>query len=302
LKKARGRTTCVRPLVRSLDFAGMETDDPWRLARAAAERSGLTLRPLGGLEDTQRVGRVIERVWGAEAMPPSLLRAFQRAGGTLHGAEAEGELVGFVLGFLGWAEGVHMHSHMLAVVPERESRGAGYALKLAQRADCLDRGVEEVRWTFDPLVARNARFNLTRLGAVATAFLPGFYGEMPDRLNRGDRSDRFEVRWRLRSPHVERVLGGKADVQPVGRHSLLELEGPSEAPRPVETGAAVQGPALVAVPDDFLALRTLAPDLGAQWREASSRAFAACFEAGLVATWIGPDGRYVFTHPGESPA
>jgi len=280
----------------------METDDPWRLARAAAERSGVTLRRLGGLEDTQRVGRVIERVWGAEAMPPSLLRAFQHAGGTLHGAEAEGKLVGFVLGFLGWAGGMHMHSHMLAVVPECESRGAGYALKLAQRADCLDRGVEEVRWTFDPLVARNAKFNLTRLGAVATGFFPGFYGEMPDRLNRGDRSDRFEVRWRLTSPRVERLLGGDAGVHPVGGHSLLELEGPSEAPRPVETGAAVRGPVLVAVPHDFHALRAPDPELGARWREASSRAFAACFDAGLVATWIGPDGRYVFTHPGQGPA
>jgi len=235
-------------------------------------------------------------------MPPSLLRAFQHAGGTFYGAEAEGELVGFVLGFLGWSEGVHMHSHMLAVVPERESRGAGYALKLAQRADCLERGVEEVRWTYDPLVARNARFNLTRLGAVATAFLPGFYGEMPDRLNRGDRSDRFEVRWRLTSPRVESLLGGDAGVHPVAGTSLLELEGPSAVPQPVETGAAVDAPVLVGVPHDFQALRALDPELGARWRDASARAFASCFAAGLVATWIGPQGRYVFTDPGNGPA
>src|SRR5205823_7392831 len=105
------------------------------------------------------------------------------AGSGLLGARDGGALVGFVAGFLGVQEGLHAHSHMLGVVQDAQSRGVGYALKLAQRAACLDAGIDEVRWTYDPLVARNARFNLVKLGAVATRFLPGFYGEMTDRLN-----------------------------------------------------------------------------------------------------------------------
>ena len=69
-----------------------------------------------------------------------------------------------------------------------------------------DAGIQEVRWTYDPLLARNARFNLGRLGAVAVGLLPAFYGQMTDRLNRGDRSDRFEVRWLLGSDRVLRAV------------------------------------------------------------------------------------------------
>ena len=183
----------------------------WDPAWAAADRAGVSLRRLDGLDDAEAVRSVITQVWGEQVLPRELIRAFQHAGSVLYGAEAEGEMVGFVLGFAGLDGGLHVHSHMLAAVPGRQNHGVGYALKLAQRAECLDLGIEEVRWTFDPLVARNARFNLVKLGAEAFRFLPDFYGEMTDVLNRGDRSDRFEVRWRLRSVRVERALRGEAE-------------------------------------------------------------------------------------------
>jgi predicted GNAT superfamily acetyltransferase len=179
------------------------------------------------------------------------------------------------------------------VVPERQSRGVGYALKLAQRAACLDVGIEEVRWTYDPLVVRNAWFNLVKLGAVATQFLPGFYGEMSDRINRGDRSDRFEVRWRLVSKRVERALAGGAEPPAPGR-LVLEAEGGTETPKPRPTGASPGRGAAVMVPADYFTLRARHPKLGKAWREASAAAFAACFDAGLVASWIDRSGRYVF--------
>ena len=64
-----------------------------------------------------------------------------------------------------------------------------------------------MRWTFDPLVARNAYFNLHKLGAVADRFERNFYGEMTDTLNRGERTDRVVVRWDLdRDPGPRNVL------------------------------------------------------------------------------------------------
>jgi predicted GNAT superfamily acetyltransferase len=240
----------------------------WEVAHAAAERAGASIRPLAQPADTDRVVEVIRAVWGPGAMPPALLRAFQHAGASLHGAEAGKELVGFVLGFLGSNDGLHLHSHMLAVMPEWQSRGVGYALKLVQRAAALDAGLEEIRWTYDPLVARNARFNLNRLGTVATAYLPDFYGDMPDKLNAGDRSDRFEVRWRLRSPRVDRVLRGDVADQ--------------------------IGETTVAIPPDYHALRSADPDLAARWRETTGRAFASCFGRRLVAQSISPENEYRF--------
>jgi predicted GNAT superfamily acetyltransferase len=271
----------------------------WDLVRRAADRAGVSVSPLEHLADADRVRQVISAVWGEQVLPRELLKAFQHAGCVLYGAEADGELVGFVLGFAGLAEGLHVHSHMLASVPGRQDRGIGYALKLAQRAHCLDLGIDEVRWTFDPLVARNARFNLAKLGAEAFRFLPDFYGAMSDRLNQGDRSDRFEVRWQLSSDRVARALRGGVVAPPFGR-PVLVARGDPASPEP-EASPTEPGPgATVAVPPDLHALKALQPELAQLWRDAAAEAVERCFDRGLVATWFDPVAGYVFEF-GESP-
>jgi len=284
------------------------TDQAWQLAHSAAERAGVRLRDLDAPGDADLVREVIDRVWGEQAPPQELLRALQHAGCVLFGAcgDADADIVGFVFGFLGFRDGFHLHSHMLAVVPERQVAGVGYALKLAQRAAALDAGIDEVRWTYDPLAARNGRFNLGKLGAIATRFLPEFYGEMIDRLNRGDRSDRFEVRWRLRSEHVTAALTGPTGQPPVpaGVVEVLAADEGERWPRPLATGATLdrERGAVVVIPADHLALRTEDPGLGRAWRDATSEAFEACFRAELVATTFvtpGPGlGGYLFERRG----
>jgi predicted GNAT superfamily acetyltransferase len=260
-------------------------------ARAAA-RAGVRLRALGGLDDAERVAAVVEELWGPGQMPPSLVRAFGHAGSVILLAEPVegGSAAGFVLGFLGNADGLHVHSHMLGVRPSWQDRGVGRSLKLGQRAACLAAGIEEARWTFDPLVRRNARFNLVKLGAMATGVLPGFYGEMDDRINRGDRSDRFEVRWPLASPRVD-AAADDAPIEPRPGPVVLDVD---DRGRPLETGSAPAPGAVVRIPPDHHAARVADPAVGRAWRDASLRAFEACFAAGLAATWIGPDGGYVF--------
>jgi predicted GNAT superfamily acetyltransferase len=266
----------------------------WEVAHRAAERAGVTLESLDAFDDVLDVCRVIDATWGGDAAQAHYIRAIQHAGNVLYGSRASGELVGFVLGFLGSSEGLHVHSHMLAVVPAWRSRGTGYALKLAQRAACLGMGIEGVRWTFDPLVARNARFNLCRLGVVAQRWLPEFYGEMTDEINRGDRSDRFEVRWDLLSDRVEAALRSDLKAPPLGP-SLLRAQRSEAGPRPVETGNEPVPGCTIAVPSDHGAIRRADTSLGREWRDASARVFEACFARGLAATWMTEDCRYVFT-------
>jgi predicted GNAT superfamily acetyltransferase len=264
----------------------------------AAGRAGIRIVPLSDPEDADRVRSIVERVWGAQTPSRELITAMQLAGSVLLGAERDDELVGFVWGFLGLAGGLHLHSHMLGVLPERQSRGVGYALKLAQRATCLDQGITEVRWTFDPLGARNGRLNLVKLGAHGVRFLPEFYGEMTDRLNREDRSDRFEVRWALDADSTVQALAGRAS-EAVATEALLVADGDPAEPRPRRTNAAPVPGASVAVPRDYLELKARRPDLAAAWRAATSEPFRACFDAGLVATWITPAAEYVFDLPGR---
>lgn len=265
----------------------------WDAAVKAAEDAGVSLIRIRGMAGAERVASIVQALWGPGQLPPSLIRAFDYAGTVILGAEAGGDLVGAVLGFPGLDEGLHMHSHMLGVLPECQSRGVGYALKLGQRAACLDRGIGEVRWTYDPLVAKNAWFNLVKLGVVATKLHRGFYGEMDDEINRGDRSDRFEVRWRLESERVNRALRGEAAEPPAGS-IVLDAGGGPDTPRPTETGASPEPGAVIRVPIDYQEMRRQDAALAAAWRDASATAFEACFQAGLVASWITRDGRYVF--------
>ncbi len=187
--------------------------DPWELAQAAAGTAGVKLRALTSVDDGDAVARVIAATWGGQHLDREVIKALGVSGNAVWGAEAEGEVVGFVLGWAGVDDdGLHVHSHMLASLPDRRHRGVGYALKLAQRAQALDQGIDVVRWTFDPMVARNAWFNAGKLGTVSDRFVRDFYGVMTDALNAGDRTDRLVTRWDLGREPGPRELPSDAPV------------------------------------------------------------------------------------------
>jgi len=179
-----------------------------------AARSGtasqITYRLLTEWGDLEEAAKVVDAIWDDPALASaSLLRAYTHFGNPTIGAFDAGVLCGVSIGYLAPSGGVHLHSHITGVLPDQQNSGVGYGLKLAQRDWCLTNGVAEVTWTFDPLLARNAHFNMRKLGAVATALLPAFYGEMRDAFNLGDVTDRLETHWRLTSPRVLRALDGQ---------------------------------------------------------------------------------------------
>ena len=94
----------------------------------------------------------------------------QRVGGVAGGAfDTNDRVVGSVFGISGVADGVLAHwSHMLAVRTEARRTGLGRRLKLYQRTQLLERGIRVASWSYDPLMAANAKFNLNALGACPT--------------------------------------------------------------------------------------------------------------------------------------
>ncbi len=122
--------------------------DPTRTTRRA--RGGA--RPVRGDVGRGARTRPIDAP-GARARGQHRARRRRRRGGCRRAPPP----VGATLGFLGWSGGLHLHSHMNAVDPAARGRGIGVALKLRQRAVCLAHGVDEMRWTYDPLIRRNAR-------------------------------------------------------------------------------------------------------------------------------------------------
>jgi predicted GNAT superfamily acetyltransferase len=279
--------------VGSLDSPAVALD-AWALAHEAAAGAGVRLRPLLELEDADRILAVMGATWpGHEPFPREVLRALADSGNVPVGAFDGEVMLGYVLGWVGIdpeEDGPHVHSHMLAAVPDRRHRGIGYALKLAQRAQALDQRVGEARWTFDPLVARNGYFNLHKLGAVADRFDRNHYGAMVDSVNAGERSDRFTVRWDLERDPGPRDVRAKAFAL-AGRDDW-----PSEVRAPSERAA------LVAVPPDYVGMRSQDRERAAAWREASAAAVEACLTAGMIAAGFDRDASsYVFALAEDVP-
>ncbi|MGW5260786.1 GNAT family N-acetyltransferase [Microbispora sp. NPDC004025] len=258
-------------------------------AAAAAAQRGLRIAELRTIAEFARVVRLFDGIWHPEPWNPpataELMRALTHAGGYVAGAFDGAELVGAGVAFLAAPAGRALHSHMTGAVRP----GAGFALKLHQRAWALERGLSRITWTFDPLVRRNAHFNLAKLAALPEEYLPDFYGPMGDAVNAGDESDRVLAVWRLDDPRVARACDG-LPYRPAGADgavaALAERDG---RPVALDTGAPV---VLVSVPADVESLRRTAPETAKAWRHAVRDVLGGLMAEGRPVTGFA-GGRYV---------
>lgn len=255
---------------------------------------------LSELDDLREMAELIARIWGRPGERPitsDILRALAHSGNYVAGARAEGGLVGAIVGWFGGhpPHDLHLHSHILGVLPGADARGLGFALKQHQRTWCLERGVKSVEWTFDPLVRRNAYFNLTKLGAEAARYLVDFYGAMEDGINAGDESDRILIRWALDSAKAEAAAQGEVEEPDVQR---LAREGAARALVVGGDGEPVVGrlagtSAMCQVPDDVVAMRRSQPALARRWRRALRATLGAALDQGYRVVGATRDGWYV---------
>lgn len=175
-------------------------------------RECTTVEELAGCVALQR------RVFELPELEISPVRHFvvtMHAGGFTLGAFDSGRLVGFVLSVPAFLnEQRAFYSHMAAVDAEYQSLGIGARLKWAQRERSLTEGVEFLKWTFQPVQARNGYFNLEKLGAQVSRYVPDFYGtdypaspDEPARL--GLESDRLIAEWHLRGEKTSVLAAGR---------------------------------------------------------------------------------------------
>jgi predicted GNAT superfamily acetyltransferase len=247
-----------------------------RAAAAAADAAGVQIRPLTELADLEAASRLLEGIWrrdsGGPLMSAELLRTMTKADNYVGGAFDGAEMVGVCAGFFGAPSEHALHSHIAGVSAAARGRSVGFALKVHQRAWALERGIITVYWTYDPLIGRNAYFNLVKLGAAVDAYLPNFYGDMQDSINGGDPSDRLLVRWDLCADAVAAACAG--EPQPIDAVALrsrgapvLLSRGDDGRPRPASTAGGADT-VLVAVPADVEGLRHRDPDCARAWRTA----------------------------------
>ena len=277
-------------------------------ARAVAERAGIGVRPLRDAADAANAIALFDGIWRAAAadrpISTELLVALAHSGNYVAGAFADDELIGAAAGFLAAPPGRVLHSHIAGVSAQARGRHVGVALKLDQRAWALEAGLTEITWTFDPLVRRNAAFNLRRLRARAVEYLPDFYGQMRDSVNAGDVSDRLLVSWPLATEEVAAACEGTAvGPSPPSAAPLLEVApdgGPLET-RTVPAAATVA----TATPTDIEAMRRERPDLARAWRLALRETLGELMAGGARVVALTPEGSYVVARgdaqPGPGP-
>ncbi len=227
-----------------------------RAAEVAASRAGVQVSEVEEMAAMRGVSLLLETVWGRspEGVPlnSELLRSVAHAGGSVTVARDQaGELAGAAA--LVCSPGDSTYSLIAAARAGGHDRGIGHALKLRQRQWALERGMHTMRWTFDPLVSRNARFNLTKLGAVTRDYQEQFYGRMSDDINGDDEADRLVAVWRLDAPRTVAASEGTAP-EPVGPDpdtaTVLSV-GPDGAPMHVACGEVTW----CRVPEDVVQLR-----------------------------------------------
>lgn len=216
------------------------------------------------------------------------LRAAQDHGGLVLGAFADIYLAGCTISTIGWDGTTLYHvSHVTVVRPEYQNHHVGFRLKAFQREEVLRLGLSEIRWTFDPLVSRNAGLFVRRLGAEPDRYLPHYYGQLAEGPDRGVETDRVLVRWKIASPEVEHRLGApppKAEEE-TRRWSAST---PVVETEPGESGLRL--PTAVVEPSDPAVQLEIPFDLGSiraheaagvrRWRLAVRDAFRSAFDQG----------------------
>jgi predicted GNAT superfamily acetyltransferase len=251
----------------------------------------IQIQQIDSIAQMKPLERLQQAVWGWSDLDTTPLMDFiilKELGGSLIGAFEGETLVGFAFGFPGYDEGqIVFHSHMLAVHPSYRECGLGQQLKLAQRLIALERGVQRITWTFDPLQSTNAHLNVHKLGVVAHRYRVNFYGEQSSStLHRYIGTDRLWVDWLLESKRVkDRVDSGRAfscttppsdEVQRlirIGSHGLAVTE-----PVDLRTRRNV----LIEVPANISLLQQESPDAAIAWRNATRAAFIDAFAAGYI--------------------
>lgn len=215
-------------------------------AERAAALSQVAIRELTGVGEQGDAIRLLSGIWKRSPknppVPPELLRAMSKAGNYIGGAFSGDQLVGVAIAFHAHTQQHALHSHIAGISAAHTGRSVGFALKQHQRAWALARDIEVIEWTFDPLVARNAYFNIMKLGAQPVEYLANFYGEIADGVNTDDETDRLLVRWEL--------SGNDATACAVGKT------------RSIPEGADVS----VSVPTDIELIRHEDPAQARQWR------------------------------------
>lgn len=263
-------------------------------AERAADDAGVAVRILSSVEDFRQVVDLFRSIWTSDSdqVPVNVetLRAISKAGSYVGGAFDGDELVGACFGFFAAPERRALHSHIAGVSSRMRGRSVGFALKVHQRAWAIDHDLDEISWTFDPLISRNAYFNLVKLAATPTAYHRNFYGQMRDVLNGGDDTDRMLVTWFVHDPAVAAACRAESRLADHPDGVSLLAVGPGD--EPLLTRDAPGPIVRVSLPHDIERIRADDPDRATRWRIALRETLGDLLDGGARVVSFDRTGTY----------
>jgi predicted GNAT superfamily acetyltransferase len=163
---------------------------------------------------------------------------------------------------------LNLHSHAAGVVRSHAGRGIGAELKMHQWQWARENGFATITWSFDPLVRRNAWFNMVKLGVRVTNYYQNFYGELEDGINAGEQSDRVLVRWQV-------LAAGE--------------------PQSLEVVTEQKGDIVITTPEDIESLRKTNKAEAQVWRARQRAAFAEAIGNGFSVRGLNAEYSYVLS-------
>jgi predicted GNAT superfamily acetyltransferase len=236
----------------------------------------VVIRELVTIPDQNMGLDLFDAIWpipgGGREIPENLMQAFVHNGSYFVGAFSGDEILGATFGFIGINGGTHLHSHMSAVVPNYRDLGIGALMKNHQFNWALERRIPFISWTFDPLVKRNARFNISKLGVEISDYFQDFYGPMTDLVNAGDASDRLMVKWQV------------SNSGPQSSNDYYEIP---------------KGAINIEVPEDIVALRAKSAQDATAERLRVREEFLTAFDSGYKVIGFSNDHGYILSSVGS---
>ena len=265
-------------------------------AAGAAAAAQVRIEQARELPQLKAVAQFFARVWltpkSQSPLGTDVLRAIVHSGGAVHIARDGSGVAGACAAIFGPPETRGVYS--LIAAAQRSDRGVGFALKQAQRAWALEHGAVSMMWTFDPLVSRNARFNLVKLAAVGIDYAVDFYGPLDDGIDGQDETDRLTALWPLTGPRAAAAAASRHAEVTGPDLSLAEID-PRRAPDGGPLAARDETACWCRVPTDVVAIRHRDQPVAAQWRASVREVLLPAFADGFVATGMSRGGWYRLT-------
>ena len=218
--------------------------------------------------DSALIADLFDKVWDVKSMvSPEIMTASLHNGGYGSVIYIDSKPVGAAFALVGRAlpglNSPNLHSHATGVLPKFVGKGIGEMIKRHQWDWAKENGFDTITWTFDPLVRRNAHFNVIKLGATVLGYHQNFYGELDDGINAGEQSDRVLVRWNVAgvaAPQANTfveptqtavVIETPADIEQLRKTDRVQSDGWRARQRAAFESAQLAGLRVIGLTHDF---------------------------------------------------